>query len=111
MAQSFTALFFVILMPYFSGSNLNQGLYWLIFPHLCIVVNDVFSYQVGSLIGRSKLIDLSPKKTWEGFIGGAIFTLVICSWVRNLFLQIFRRIYNILGWEILTRLPSDYGPS
>ena len=30
-------------------------------------------------MGRTPLIKLSPKKTWEGFIGGAIVTLV-ASW-------------------------------
>jgi len=30
----------------------------------------------GSLMGRTPLIALSPKKTWEGFIGGTIATLV-----------------------------------
>ena len=39
-------------------------------------VNDVFAYLVGSLIGRTKLFEkVSPKKTWEGTIGGGIFAV------------------------------------
>ncbi len=33
----------------------------------------------GLTVGRTPLIKLSPKKTWEGFIGGAVVTLV-ASW-------------------------------
>ena len=35
--------------------------------------------SAGFSVGRTPLIKLSPKKTWEGFIGGALVTLV-ASW-------------------------------
>ena len=39
-----------------------------------VFVADTAAYLVGRLIGRHKLAPrLSPKKTWEGLIGGAIF--------------------------------------
>ncbi len=39
-------------------------------------LNDTFAYIVGSLAGRNKLSEeISPKKTWEGSIGGLIFSL------------------------------------
>lgn len=40
------------------------------------MVFDVGSYLVGSLIGRHKIAPLiSPKKTWEGLIGGLVLSL------------------------------------
>jgi phosphatidate cytidylyltransferase len=42
-------------------------------------VNDIAAYLAGFLFGRTPLIKLSPKKTWEGFIGGFVGTL-IASW-------------------------------
>jgi phosphatidate cytidylyltransferase len=40
-------------------------------------VNDTFAYLTGSLLGRHKMAPvLSPGKTWEGFAGGVIFTLL-----------------------------------
>ncbi|KAF1741208.1 hypothetical protein MXB_4102 [Myxobolus squamalis] len=39
-------------------------------------MNDTFAYIVGITIGRTPLIKLSPKKTWEGFIGGGIITYI-----------------------------------
>jgi phosphatidate cytidylyltransferase len=39
-------------------------------------VNDSGAYCVGSLIGRHKLFPrISPGKSWEGSIGGAVFVL------------------------------------
>jgi phosphatidate cytidylyltransferase len=41
-----------------------------------IVCNDVMAYVFGFFFGRTPLIQLSPKKTWEGFIGGGIATVI-----------------------------------
>jgi len=37
-----------------------------------IWINDTMAYIVGSLIGKTSFSKISPKKTWEGTIGGAI---------------------------------------
>ncbi|MBA2498296.1 MAG: phosphatidate cytidylyltransferase [Chitinophagaceae bacterium] len=39
---------------------------------LSIWINDTMAYIVGSLIGRIPFSKISPKKTWEGTIGGVI---------------------------------------
>lgn len=42
-----------------------------------IWVNDSFAYLTGSLFGKHRLFErVSPKKSWEGFIGGALFSIV-----------------------------------
>ena len=43
---------------------------------MCVILNDIFAYIFGFFLGKTPLIKLSPKKTWEGFIGGALVTLV-----------------------------------
>lgn len=40
-------------------------------------VNDTMAYIVGSLIGKTPLSPVSPKKTWEGTIGGMILAIVV----------------------------------
>lgn len=40
-----------------------------------IWINDTMAYIVGSLIGRTPLSAISPKKTWEGTIGGIILAI------------------------------------
>ncbi len=39
-------------------------------------INDTMAYIVGSLIGKTPLTAISPKKTWEGTIGGIILCVV-----------------------------------
>ena len=56
--------------------NLYEGLIWFIIPAFLIISNDIFAYLVGYFFGRHQLIALSPKKTWEGYIGGAIITFI-----------------------------------
>lgn len=54
----------------------NAGVIWFIVPVSMIVCNDVMAYVFGFFFGRTPLIKLSPKKTWEGFIGGGLSTVV-----------------------------------
>ncbi|TNE75409.1 MAG: phosphatidate cytidylyltransferase [Bacteroidetes bacterium] len=45
---------------------------------LLVWTNDTFAYLTGMMIGKHKLFErISPKKTWEGTIGGAIFTILV----------------------------------
>ena len=47
-------------------------------------VNDSGAYCVGSLIGRHKLFPrISPGKSWEGSIGGAVFVLAAAWAIRH----------------------------
>jgi len=52
---------------------------YYVLPMLVIVsiwINDTMAYIVGSFIGKTPLSALSPKKTWEGTIGGALLAVV-----------------------------------
>jgi phosphatidate cytidylyltransferase len=57
--------------------------YSLTIPLLMIFtiwINDTMAYIVGSLIGKTPLSSISPKKTWEGTIGGALLAVaVMCA--------------------------------
>ena len=52
------------------------SIYWFILPICIVICNDITAYLFGFFLGRTPLISVSPKKTWEGFIGGMIFTLI-----------------------------------
>jgi phosphatidate cytidylyltransferase len=45
--------------------------------------NDTFAYFAGRWLGRHKLFErISPKKTWEGFFGGLVMS-VLCGVVLH----------------------------
>jgi phosphatidate cytidylyltransferase len=48
-----------------------------IFLILTMWINDTMAYIVGSLIGKTPLSKISPKKTWEGTIGGIILAVIV----------------------------------
>lgn len=58
-----------------------------------IILNDIWAYVFGFFFGRTPLIQVSPKKTWEGFIGGGVAT-VICGIVVSLLLIDYVSLVN-----------------
>jgi phosphatidate cytidylyltransferase len=51
-----------------------------------IWVNDTGAYLIGSWLGKHRLFErISPKKSWEGFFGGLIFTLAASLLVAHFF--------------------------
>lgn len=57
----------------------------------------------GFCVGNTPLIKLSPKKTWEGFVGGLIMT-VLASWWLGEYMSRFK-------WMICPRTVSLLLPS
>jgi phosphatidate cytidylyltransferase len=84
------------------------------FPHrvlgLLVLVwtNDVGAYLVGSRLGKNKLLErISPKKTWEGTIGGAIFA-VLAAWGLSFLLKDFT-LPQWLALSIVAAIGSNLG--
>lgn len=70
----------------------------LILFHIILLIwaNDSFAYLTGSRIGKNKLWPaISPGKTWEGFIGGGIFTVITALVIYSL-----TREYSLFFWII-----------
>lgn len=61
----------------FKGTFLFMDLGWVIPLTLIasIWINDTMAYIVGSFIGKTPFSKISPKKTWEGTLGGAILAI------------------------------------
>lgn len=59
------------------GESLSEYAYQFILAFFILVwINDTLAYVTGLLAGRHKLFPrISPKKTWEGFFGGFLFSL------------------------------------
>ena len=68
----------------------DKGWLLLIFAFVMIWINDIFAYLTGSAIGRHKLfVRISPKKTIEGSIGGAMFTMLFAYIINHLVLNVY----------------------
>ena len=76
-AWTHVALLCVVTQSYLIIQNMFQGLIWFILPIMMVIINDIMAYMFGFFMGRTPLIKLSPKKTWEGFIGGGLATVVM----------------------------------
>jgi phosphatidate cytidylyltransferase len=64
------------------GLMVNADSWQKLMPIALIVsiwINDTMAYIVGSLIGKTPFSKISPKKTWEGTIGGAILCVVVIA--------------------------------
>lgn len=75
--------FFYLVIPFFltvyirSKDEKYFG-YTLVGMYVLIWSNDTFAYLSGRFFGKTKLFErISPKKTWEGTVGGIILTLGI----------------------------------
>ncbi len=72
---------------------------------LLLWIYDIFAYLAGSLFGRHKLYErISPKKTWEGAIGGLVFTLA-SAFVLSL---IFKDL-TFTGWLVTAFIIVVFG--
>ena len=49
----------------------------------CMWINDTMAYIVGSFIGRTPFSSISPKKTWEGTIGGIILCIAVAGYIGD----------------------------
>ncbi|CCG81950.1 Phosphatidate cytidylyltransferase [Taphrina deformans PYCC 5710] len=86
---SFThmTLILVVGQAHFIINNLLEGIYWFLIPASLVIANDCFAYVCGKLFGKHKLLELSPKKTVEGFLGAWVCTGVIGLIVSNVFMR------------------------
>ncbi|AXY76432.1 phosphatidate cytidylyltransferase [Paraflavitalea soli] len=69
-----------------------------------IWINDTMAYIVGSLIGKTPFSAISPKKTWEGTIGGAILCVVVIA-LLGWWMDIFR----VVDWIAIAAIAAIAG--
>ena len=64
---------------------------------LAIWVNDSLAYIVGSIIGKKPLSSISPNKTWEGTIAGAVLAVLIVTKVLGQYIPIQEKFIFIIS--------------
>ncbi|KAK1576581.1 hypothetical protein Q3G72_015089 [Acer saccharum] len=76
-------LIVVFTQSSFTVASIFEGIFWFLLPASLIVINDIAAYVFGFFFGRTPLIKLSPKKTWEGFIGASVATIISAFVLAN----------------------------
>src|SRR5207342_3526524 len=71
---------------------------------LSIWINDTMAYIVGSLIGKTPFSSISPKKTWEGTLGGILLTVVVMTLVGYL-----TGAFKLIDWLCISAIASITG--
>lgn len=68
---------------------------WIVLGMFVMIwLNDTGAFCVGSLIGRHRLFErVSPKKSWEGFIGGIVF----CTGAGAVYHYCFGDSFHVYG--------------
>ncbi|MDI9320758.1 MAG: phosphatidate cytidylyltransferase [Phycisphaerales bacterium] len=102
--QTFGAMLYIILPILLLILMREKSLLLPLGLVLMIWVNDTMAYIVGSLIGKTPFSTISPKKTWEGTIGGALLTVIVASiW------GYYSPYYHIQDWLALSLCASVAG--
>ena len=80
---------------------------------LTITIFDTSSYLLGSLIGRTRILSISPNKTYEGLFGGIIFTIIFMLifnyiFINFYFFSFFLMILSIIFLSFLGDIIESY---
>jgi len=99
---------FALWVKFIKGYSSDMGVYN---PHLLLGyffllwTNDTGAYLVGISIGKHKLWErISPKKTWEGFFGGLILSIV-----TGYVISLYYPELNYILWIVMAALVSIFG--
>ena len=91
LSQMYIALPFALLnvLAFHSDETASLSQYNAILPLSIFIfnwVNDTGAYCTGMLFGKHKLFErISPKKSWEGSIGGGIFCIIASFLLSHFF--------------------------
>ncbi len=89
-AASLSGIFYIGLLGSFMLliRLIPSGEWWFMLTLFAVMLADTAAYFIGSAFGKHRLAPrLSPKKSWEGYIGGVVLTTI----GMPLFLLLFRQ--------------------
>lgn len=95
---------FALGLPKYSSIE-NTFSLEVIFLFILIWSSDTFAYLVGKFFGKHKMAPkISPKKTWEGYAGGVVLTLVFSYFIEQYQPQL-RGNWMVVGFLIAAFAP------
>lgn len=93
---------FALGLVQFANEQFTWEAFWLF---VLIWSSDSFAYFSGKLFGKHKMAPtISPKKTWEGFAGGVLLTLILAYFIES-------NLPQLQGnWIVVGLLVSIFAP-
>jgi phosphatidate cytidylyltransferase len=90
----------------FPASNGHEYTYRIALGILMLIwINDTAAYLVGKTIGHHRLFPrISPKKSWEGAMGGTVLTLLAALWMKQLM-----GMLTPVNWIVIAVIVSVFG--
>ncbi|MEI8365882.1 MAG: phosphatidate cytidylyltransferase [Parachlamydiaceae bacterium] len=86
---------------FFSQNQLQDGRWWLFYLIAVTKMTDTGGFFIGKQFGKEKLAPhISPKKTWEGALGGlcaAIFASIAIKWIATAFFD--ANAFGMTWWQ------------
>ena len=107
MSQIYIALSFALLnvLAYHSSATESVSQYNPILPLSIFIfnwVNDTGAYCTGMLFGKHRLFErIAPKKSWEGSIGGAVFSIIAAIVMAHFFTFLSTGVWIGLGLTVV----------
>jgi phosphatidate cytidylyltransferase len=87
--------------------------------HFVVEMSDVLQYISGKTLGRHKIIpEVSPNKTWEGFLGGIATAMLLSlgirfltpfSIVETLLVSLLITVAGFFGGAVMSAVKRDFG--
>lgn len=111
--NAFYLMGFILLLGTFFNSlilivNLNKLL--LVYLLLITIMTDTFAMIIGNLIGRHKMIpSVSPKKSWEGALMGALMGTAIASMFYINIINTDINLLRIVGVTLILSIMGQLG--
>ncbi len=72
-------------------------------------INDTMAYIIGSLIGKTQMSKISPKKTWEGTIGGIILSIAVIFLLAYYVFHYGLLSYGLMIMAAITSIAGTFG--
>lgn len=119
MVFCFSHVAMLLSLPHIDSMHASDATL-VLFLVLLTELNDVAQFIVGKMIGKHPIApSISPNKTWEGFLGGMIFTtllsLLIAQWLtplthfESLFAGLLISVGGFMGDVIMSTAKRDIG--
>lgn len=108
------------LSPPFFGENEVLGRNFLVYLILLTCLNDVFQFIFGNIFRGKKIVPLvSPDKTWSGFLGGLLGTVLLgfvagpfltpMTSLQSLFSSLLIGVFGFGGDVVFSAIKREHG--